>query len=320
MFRPPASKRKSAASVLPAVETDPTDRRGDSADDSVVIASETSGEAWILGTDKQGGLRVFSLDGLQHAFLELGKLNNVDAVPRGTNRFLVAASNRTALSIDLFDVRLGPLKVERVSQVALDFEDPYGLCMAQIDNEPHVFVGDKQGQVQRWRIMDDYSAELIESWSFESLTEGCVVDREDLVLYVGEEEAGIWAIDLGGDGRSRLARVGDGYLEADVEGLDIHYSPNGKRLIASSQGDDSFVVYQLPGGQPLLKFRIGEAPGRGIDGVSETDGVSVYTGALQGFPAGILVVQDGRNVLPAANQNFKIVDLGELEPLLNTDQ
>lgn len=45
-----------------------------------------------------------------------------------------------------------------------------------------------------------------------------------------------------------------------------------------------------------------------MDGASETDGLEVSSANLGGlYEDGILIVQDGRNVLPAENQNFKRV-------------
>ncbi len=60
----------------------------------------------------------------------------------------------------------------------------------------------------------------------------------------------------------------------------------------------------------LGAFRIGmnlqSAPM--MDGASETDGLEVSSANLGGlYEHGILIVQDGRNVLPAENQNFKLV-------------
>lgn len=67
----------------------------------------------------------------------------------------------------------------------------------------------------------------------------------------------------------------------------------------------------------MAKFRIVPDYARGIDGVSETDGLAVSTAALTGYPKGVLVVQDGRNRAPAAPQNFKLVDWHQIEALLN---
>jgi len=45
-----------------------------------------------------------------------------------------------------------------------------------------------------------------------------------------------------------------------------------------------------------------------MDGASETDGLEMSSANVGGLHEdGVLIVQDGRNVLPAENQNFKLV-------------
>ena len=49
------------------------------------------------------------------------------------------------------------------------------------------------------------------------------------------------------------------------------------------------------------------------DGVSETDGLEVTSLALgPQFHDGLMVVQDGRNVMPGAPQNFKLINGSKL--------
>ena len=55
----------------------------------------------------------------------------------------------------------------------------------------------------------------------------------------------------------------------------------------------------------------------GIDGVSETDGLSVSSMPLPGYPAGVMSVQDGYNVAPGENQNFKVVDWRAVQALID---
>jgi 3-phytase len=288
---------------------------GDAADDPAVVAHD--GTALVLGADKQAGLRVYKMEGDEQVFLASGKLNNVDALALGAGRFLAAASNRTTIAVDLFEVEVDPLKVKNTGTFALDFEDPYGLCMGQVRGAPHVFVGDTTGQVEAWRPGEDMAWERVLSLQFDSQTEGCVYDAVSGLLYVGEEEAGIWSVDLD-NGEKTLVHAVDGEtLVADVEGLDIYYGEDRRYLVASSQGDDSFVVYSLPGNERLLKFRIAADHEGGIDGASETDGLSVNPEPLPGYPAGVLVVQDGYNVAPGENQNFKIVDWQKVQALID---
>jgi 3-phytase len=136
---------------------------------------------------------------------------------------------------------------------------------------------------------------------------------------VGEETAGVWAVDLESRKRELVHAVDGETLVADVEGLDIYHGGGESYLVVSSQGDDSFVLYRLPGHEKLLKFRIAADLEKSIDGASETDGLSVTPQPLPGYPHGILVVQDGYNVAPGENQNFKIIDWRQVEALIGVE-
>ena len=75
----PLSAEPLAIAVPATTETAAT---GGDADDPAIWSDPTDPAAsLILGTDKQGGLFVFGLDGAERAFLPDGKLNNVDIRP-----------------------------------------------------------------------------------------------------------------------------------------------------------------------------------------------------------------------------------------------
>jgi 3-phytase len=60
----------------------------------------------------------------------------------------------------------------------------------------------------------------------------------------------------------------------------------------------------------LSHFRIRTNTELAIDGASETDGIDVTTQSLgKGFEQGAFIVQDGRNRMPEAGQNLKLVPL-----------
>jgi 3-phytase len=299
--------------VVADVETFPVESRGDAADDSVVLVGDST--TWIAGTDKQFGLLVYEMSGAQAHALAVGRLNNIDAIELDSG-FLVAATNRTKVSIDLFRIDPDNDTVELATRIPLDMEDPYGLCMAWLDGTATIFAGDKPGRIERWTVDTNYQAALVDELSFRSQTEGCVVDAPRNTLYVGEETVGIWAIKLDGSSRELIDRTGRGRLVADVEGLDIYRSDTTDYLVASSQGDNTFVIYELPGGEALVKFRIGSDPEGAIDGVSDTDGVAVSAAEIAGFPRGVMVVQDGADSGESNRQNFKIVDWRKIEALL----
>ena len=78
--------------------------------------------------------------------------------------------------------------------------------------------------------------------------------------------------------------------------------------MASSQGDNSYVVYERGGENAFVRrFQIRE--GNGIDGTEDTDGIDVTTADLgAAFTDGLFVAQDGEN--DGGNQNYKLVPWG----------
>lgn len=306
------------ASVKPVMETQPVKNAGDAADDPAIMVTDKT--TWIAGTNKQRGLGIYDLSGKELHFLNRGRLNNVDALKLEDNHFLLAASNRTEKTIDLFMAEPDNNNITFISSIPLSLSDPYGLCMGSVNDEIQIFVGDSEGLVEQWLIAEDYrSGKRLNHYPFSSQTEGCVFDRLSSQLYIGQEDLGIWQIDIHSGSKTLIEQINTGAstaLVADVEGLDIYYTANDSFLIASSQGDNSYIIYQLNPWKPLGKFNITADTQRGIDGASETDGLAVSSQASAGYPAGIMVVQDGRNRAPEDKQNFKMLDWRHVQPLI----
>lgn len=76
-------------------------------------------------------------------------------------------------------------------------------------------------------------------------------------------------------------------------------------LLASSQGSDTFVIYDRGGYHRYVgTFRIADGV---VDGVNDPDGIEVTSAALgPAFPKGLFGAQDGSNTGPAVNQNYKL--------------
>ena len=90
----------------------------------------------------------------------------------------------------------------------------------------------------------------------------------------------------------------------DTEGLAIlPDGPEDGLLVVSSQGDNAYALYRLPGMQPAGRFRIAAGT---YGATEETDGIALIGGDFgPNFADGLFVAQDGQNA-PAA-QNFKLV-------------
>jgi 3-phytase len=176
-------------------------------------------------------------------------------------------------------------------------------------------VNDREGVTQQWELRDGgggrVSGAKVREFKLGSMVEGCVADDALGALYIAEESVAIWKYGAEpGDGAARVQvdRAGKGgHLTADIEGLAIYDAGDGRGyLLASSQGNDRFVIYERGAGNAYVgTFRIEDGD---IDGVNDTDGIEVTSAPLgPAFPQGLFVAQDGSNTKPAANQNYKLV-------------
>ena len=99
-------------------------------------------------------------------------------------------------------------------------------------------------------------------------------------------------------------------IRDDLEGVGIYDLGGGRGyIVVSSQGNNTYAVYRREGDHAYLgSFAVVADGARGIDGISETDGLEVTSRNLgPGFEHGAMIAQDGRNVLPTQNQNYKYV-------------
>ncbi len=318
------------APPLPAIdvaavwETDPvgTERR-DAADDPAIWRNPANPAAsLIVGTDKRAGIYSYGLDGRRRGFHAAGEVNNVDLRDGvrwgGREIILVGASNRNSLTapqITLLELNPADGSFTLLGDFATGTSgEAYGFCFGRVagaGTPPRAYIVTKQGAVQEFAITGSSAGALLtaqRTWQVTSQPEGCVVDDRTGQLYLGEEDVGIWRIDLTAATAQSPAQfahlgAGDG-LVADVEGLAL--APSGARggyLVASSQGDNAYAVFDLESGLLRGRFRIN---GGTIDGTSDTDGIALLLGDFgPEFPGGLFVAQDGDN-LPEA-QNFKLL-------------
>jgi 3-phytase len=191
----------------------------------------------------------------------------------------------------------------------------------------YVFVNDSaDGRFRQWQILSSggkIAARQVREFVVGTQAEGCVADDETGDLYVAEEDGGFFRYSAradGGDARREIDRVGGANgLEADIEGVAIWHGRDGRGFIVlSNQGANNYAVYRREGDNAFVGlFHVVADPARGMDGVSETDGLDVTSAALGArFPDGLLVVQDGRNLSPREKQNFKYVSWRDIAETL----
>lgn len=337
--RPAAPAPTTMPLALATVETAPVETGGDAADDPAIwINAADPAQSVVIGTQKQSGLYVYDLAGKVLQFLPDGRMNNVDLRNNyrlgGRDVTLVTASNRTTKGISIYALDPATRKLTDVADGLQDtgLKDPYGLCMYRgaKSKKMYVFINQTDGKMRQWELVatpaGKVRAKLVRDLPFASQVEGCVADDETGMLYTGEEDVGIWregAEPRGGPARTMLAKITDNpALKDDMEGMGLYAMADGKGyLVVSSQGNDSYAVFRREGDNAYVgSFRIGADMAAGIDGVSETDGLDVSSlAAGPNFPHGLMVAQDGRNVSPPENQNFKLVPWERVAKALGLD-
>ncbi len=310
-------------------QTAPVASGGDAADDPAIWVNPVNPSAsLILGTDKKSGLSVYDLNGKLLEHFAVGRVNNVDLRPMQHGKFvaIAAASNRTDPGVSLFGITAGGV-VEHLGLRNLEMDDPYGLCVYRKGADLMTWVSDKEGPLQLLQIVPgtgdvDWSLKKIASLPVASQVEGCVVDDEQQMLFFGEEDGGIWRLDIAafaaGEAKPQLIAPVDGErLAADVEGMGFYHASDKSYLVVSSQGNNSYALFSRDGSQFVGHFKVDINLDKNLDGSSETDGLEVSSAALGSqYPQGLLVVQDGRNRMPSQSQNFKLVSWADIAETL----
>jgi len=288
----------------------------DAADDPAIWRNpENPAGSLIVGTDKKAGLYLYDMNGKGVDFDPGGKLNNVDLVSSDLHGVIVAASDRNDplhARMRVYRLNIAARKLELIGEADVGQGEAYGFCMAVRGDDILTYSALKDGTVREFRLDVSQGTAVstrLRTMKLASQIEGCVVDPRDGTLYVGEEDVGIWRFAAGSTEGTMFAPVDNKMLVADVEGLAIMpEGENGGYLVASSQGDSAYAVYQLANGKPVGRFRIAASK---FGAVEETDGIDLVGGSFgPGYPQGLFVAQDGQN--DPASQNFKLVSWADI--------
>lgn len=322
------AKKNSIISVTAHGQTAPVNHFGDAADDPAIWPNKANPElSLILGTDKSAGLYVYNLKGETQQFIATGRVNNVDISFgfnwQGKQVDLAAASNRTINAIALYSIDING-KVAEIGSIPTDLPDVYGLCSykSKKTNKHYVFINDENGTFQQYEISAEsgkLAGKMVRQFSVPSQPEGCVADADSATLFLGEEGKGVWTVGAEPHKMNlELAiEIDEHVLFDDVEGLSIYKGETKDYLVVSSQGNNSYVLYDLMDLSLVGNFRVKANYQTGIDGTSETDGLAVSSFNFGGvYQSGLLVVQDGRNVMPSKPQNFKLISWKEISQKL----
>ncbi|WP_425514782.1 phytase [Aquisediminimonas profunda] len=315
---PKASSDGTIAEVFARRETETLSRsHGDDADDIAIwIDHQDPSRSLIVGTNKKLGLTLFDLEGHIRAFVEAGKINNVDLrndiIVDGERRTVVAASdgNDKAAMISLYLLDTSTPNLIPIGRVPGGDERAYGFCLYQHEGKLWAFNVFRNGAIEQVSLdlaTKEIRAKAVRTLKLKSNAEGCVADDRTKSIYVAERDTAIWRWGADPDASSTptlIASADKSRLVPDIEGLAIAaYGNDGGYLVASSQGSDSYVLYRLDDNSFAGRFRIADG---GLDGTSHTDGIELVIGDFgPNFPGGLFVAQDNDN--RPNPQNFKLL-------------
>ncbi|MEV4638047.1 phytase [Actinoplanes sp. NPDC049548] len=341
-----------ATTETPALFDDEAGGDADADDPAIWVHPRDRARSLVIGTAKNGGLRVYDLAGQELQSIPTGdggRFNNVD-VTRG-NLVVVTDRGRDQLRFYRIDPRTLRLRDVTAADPPLLFSrnqdevegqaTGYGLAtygnLAVVSRRHTTRLGffeirDRGGRVSyvRRETLDlprTFTLRDGSSWTpcadpgEDPQVEGMVIDAETHVLYAGQEDVGLWRIDLRTKKKRVIEHVTEfgapynadctitgpgegGRIHADVEGATIYEN----YVLVSGQGDSRFFVYDRRTNAPVTTFTVSDGPR--IDGVQHSDGAAATSTALPGYPRGLLVLHDGENTPDEGrvSTNFKYVD------------
>lgn len=318
-----------AVTVTARGETTPVGTpNADAADDPAIWRHAANpAQSLIVGTDKKAGLYVYGLDGKTRDFLDAGRINNVDlregVAIHGGNGILVVASDRNDVAnakLALFRLDPNTAKISALGKVDGGKGEAYGICMYKAPEATYAFMVLKDGTVNQVALDASGATptgKIVRTMKLGTQSEGCAVDDRTGILYVAEEDVGLWRFDARATGLTtptKIAAADGKNLVMDAEGVAI--APIGEKdgyVLVSSQGDNAYVAYRLSDDSYVGRFRVVDGA---IGGSEETDGIDLMLGDFgPAYPGGLFIAQDGHNA--AAAQNFKLVAWDDIVKALN---
>lgn len=318
--------------VAATIETEPAKAVGnddDAADDPALwIHPNNPSKSLVFGSNKKAGIEVYSLKGARLNFYPVGLINNIDVLQgliiTDDTLSILGGSNRTGNTLDIYRI-YGADSLPLLTSISpKTIQEVYGFCFyqSQKTGKNYAIVNGKSGAIEQFEIIwkkGTLSLQLVRELKAPSQVEGMVADPSLNRLYVGVEEAGIMVFSAEPEGGDQHTWIADANTQNpniayDIEGLALYEKGGRKYLVASSQGNNTFAVFDCT---EMNKYIGSFQVIMDSDSIQDTDGIEVTSAALgEEFPKGIFVCQDGYNKDGKGNpipQNFKLVDWREIE-------
>ena len=293
-----------AQTVSPVVEF--ADGGIDDQDDICLWVHPTPSQSLVIASDKGANtIFVYDLQGNTLQSIQTdGQPGNIDVrynfLLDGELVDIVAFNDRSNSEVDIYRV----LPDDRQLAFLNSFDggnwpdELYGFCLyhSQATGKFYAIGAGASGQLRQWEMVDNGSGGIngieMRTWSNGSQTEGMVADDENGLLFAANEVEGVYRYDAEPDDANPdgvlIAETGRNGLTDDVEGVTIYYAAGGTGyLIVSSQGNDSFKVYNRRPPHAFVKSFT-------VSGAGSTDGIDVSNLNFGGdFSQGIFLLHDG---------------------------
>jgi 3-phytase len=323
--------------VTSVTETKPIPRdslSGTDDDPTIWINFSNPDSSRIIGADKKGNLAVYDLSGHEMFYYKTGYVNSTDLrygfVFHSDTIDILAVSNRNDQTVDIIKInKNGLLDIENKTKLQSRLNEIYGLCMykSKISGKFYVFVNGFDANTEQWELFVEdnrVNGKIVRNIQLGSQVEGVVADDESGLLYVSEENRGIWkfSAEPNDEKHKELLEISDvepkPNVVAHIEGLSIYkYDNDEGYLIASSQVNNGYAVFKRksPDGY-LVNFKVNDN-----DGTDEADRRDVADISLRDiFQHGLLTIRDEKNNIGKIREarNFKFIQLDtaavELKP------
>src|SRR5262249_53305548 len=145
-----------------------------------------------------------------------GLVNNVDVradvLIQGRSGVIVAATDRTDDpngKLALYALEVSPVSLRHLAHVPVASDgvgEVYGFCLwRRAADAVFAVIAFNNGDVREYALdlsRTEPTATLVRDVKLGSQTEGCVVDDRTGLLYVGEEEKGVWRIEAAPDSKA----------------------------------------------------------------------------------------------------------------------
>lgn len=279
--------------------------------------SDLVGGGFVVTTVQTGGVTIHDLQGAPVQRIAGPVLNDIDiaGLPLASAYSVLFAgperrSGRTRIA--LFRLDRGPqATARRWGEIRTDLRTPRGFCMRQYRAVVHAVVIDRRGEARQFEITEGPDGEPLtretRRFRVSAAGQGCMIDPAAGAVYVSHARQGFWRLPL--DPRSAARPV---HLVTPASrrvprsiGVALIRDSAHDYLVSLDQDRSAFSVWSVVGDTLtwMGRFEVREpSAGRAVHSLA---GIDAFGSALDGFPNGLVVVQDQAD---DGSPNLKYVD------------